>query len=299
MDTITLPVYGPLDLAATLTSGQAFRWRPWDKGWAGIVDKSLWIIQHDLVRNQLRVQSDRSTFRGLSLREGVIQYLGLQDSLHTIQQSILKRLKERGYAPLIPKMQQIFDYSPGLRILRQDPFEMLISFLLSVQSTIANVQRRIEQIAALFPENYRRLLDFQGYLFPDFGQMSTLDEQTLRRERLGFRTQWLFEMIRSLRNDEMATMQATSFHRKMERLMSMKGVGCKVASCTVLYGYGDLRAFPVDVWMGRALQDLFGWNDLPHLLMEKGMDLFGDVAGYAQLYIFRYYRERYGKGGNG
>jgi len=228
----------------------------------------------------------------------VIQYFGLRDSIYSIQQTIIKRLKQKGHAHLISRFQEIFDYSPGMRVLRQPPFECLVSFMLSVQSTIPLVQRRIEKIASVFSENWRTLLDFQSYLFPSIQQMSSLDDRMIQRSALGFRSRWLLEMVQSISDKDLESLHSLSFPRKMDRLMSIKGVGCKVASCTLLYGYGDLRAFPVDVWVARSLQELFGWDDVPHLLMEKGMHLFGDAAGYAQLYLFRYFRQRGGKGGS-
>ncbi len=293
----TLSVHGTLDLASTFLSGQSFRWKPWGKSWAAAIEDSLWIVGFDEQEKILKVQSSQPEFRGLPLREGVIQYFRLRDSIHSIQQSILNRLQQKGHANLIPRFREIFDFSPGLRVLRQNPFESLVSFMLSVQSTIPLVQRRIEHIASVFSENRRSLMDFQSYLFPSIQQMSRLDEKMIQKSALGFRSRWLLEMIQSISDKDLESLHSLSFPRKMDRLLSIKGVGCKVASCTLLYGYGDLRAFPVDVWVARSLHELFGWDDVPHLLMEKGMQLFGDTAGYAQLYLFRYFRQRGGKGG--
>lgn len=270
------------DLDKTLDCGQTFRWYKSDEGWHGVIrDRVVFARQRN---GTLEI----STNKPWSIGE-IVEYFGLRDDLKTIKETLLER------AESFPKQvrgsfEKAFNHSWGLRILRQDPYEMTASYLFSVQTSIPLIQRRLEALARFFPENRIEFLGKEFYLFPTLDQLKRLTMEKWLSLGLGFRAKWLYHFARKMRDSFFARLRDLSLSEKLEELTRINGIGYKVASCVTLFGYGELNSFPVDVWIRKALKDLFGVEGSTKRLMEKGMELFEPFAGYAQEYLFREYR---------
>ncbi len=191
---------------------------------------------------------------------------------------------------------------PGLRLLRQDPWECLASFILSSTKQIVQIQ----QIVALLCARFGARLDAPAGHAPVFGfptapVIAALNETALRDCKMGFRAPYLLGTAR-LASDgtvDLARLANLSVAEARAELLRCPGVGRKIADCVLLFAYGFQDAFPVDVWVRKALQQLYfprrraSEKRLAHFAATH----FGPNAGYAQQYLFHYMRTRLGRGG--
>ncbi len=184
-----------------------------------------------------------------------------------------------------PFMGEAVDFGRGLRILRQDFWEAACSFLISQCNNIA----RIKGIVARLCERHGEAVSEKAHAFPSAGQVACLSETELRALGTGYRAPYLLAAARAVAEGRLsaAALNALPYAEAKRALMQTPGIGAKVADCILLYGLHRTDAFPVDVWMRRALAEHF----------PAGFDPaeFGPHAGIAQQYIFHYERHLYGK----
>lgn len=170
-------------------------------------------------------------------------------------------------------------FAPGIRILRQEPFEALISFIISQNNNIKRISGIVERLCALCGEEIARGV----FAFPTVDELAKLTAEDLAPIRAGFRARYIADAAQKVKSGEvnLNALKELSFDKAKAELMKITGVGSKVADCVLLYGLHRLEGFPVDVWMKRAMDRLF-----PNF---TGAD-FGEYAGIAQQYIFHYAR---------
>jgi len=184
----------------------------------------------------------------------------------------------------------------GLRLLRQDPWECLASFILSSTKQIVQIQ----QIIALLTQRYGTQIAIPiGHppinSFPSPVRIAVLTEQELRSCKMGFRAPYLLATARRITTDfDLARVGNVDLTTAREMLLSLPGVGRKIADCVLLFAFGFQKSFPIDVWLLKALRQLFfPRRRVPvsrlHGLVEAQ---FGPYAGFAQQYLFHYVRTR-------
>ena len=183
----------------------------------------------------------------------------------------------------------------GIRILRQDPFETLISFIISQNNNIPRIRKNIESLCERYGkviEGSEELLKLYGaeeescmHAFPPAEALASADEEELAAMKLGYRCAYI--------KASAAEYAECGCPGCREELLAFHGIGPKVANCIMLFGLRDTAAFPVDTWVKQIMNDMYGFemND------TKGMqafaqEKFGSLAGYAQQYLFYYYRDR-------
>lgn len=252
-----------LDLAQTLDCGQSFRWVETDCGFTGIAfDREV----------TMRIDGDTLYIDNSS-----------EDDFENIWRSYLDLDLDYGkiraeISKLHPILAEAGEYASGIRLLRQEPWEALCTFIISQNNNI----KRIKGIVARLCENFGDKVG-SGYGFPSAEKLSTLDISDLEPLRAGFRNKYIIDAARKVAGGEvnLEKCRALPYDDARAELMKIKGVGVKVADCALLFGLHRIEAFPVDVWMKRALETLF-----------PGMtaDDFGEYAGIAQQYIFHYSR---------
>lgn len=188
------------------------------------------------------------------------------------------RIKEK-LSLIHPTLKEAAKFAPGIRILRQEPFEALISFIISQNNNI----KRISGIVQRLCENWGEKIGEGLYAFPTPEAMEKLTAEDLAPIRAGFRAKYIVDAVAKVISAEvdLTALEALSYNDAKAQLMRIKGVGEKVADCVLLYGFHKLEGFPMDVWMKRAMAVLF-----PDF---TGSD-FGEYAGIAQQYIFHYAR---------
>lgn len=169
----------------------------------------------------------------------------------------------------------------GIRILNQQPWETLCSFIISQNNNIPRIKGIIKRLCENFGERICGLNEY--YSFPSADTVSRLNEDDLSILRAGFRTKYIIDAAKKVSVGEvnLEMLKDVDIETARNELMKIHGVGPKVADCTLLYGIHRLEAFPMDVWMKRAMKKLYPGFD---------SSIFGKFAGIAQQYIFHYSR---------
>lgn len=267
------------DLAETLTSGQSFRWAFQDGAWEGVV-RSRWVR---LSGSPCRIVAQ--TAEPVDDWGWLMEYLQTQVDLDTVLASF----------PVDQPMRLAVDACRGLRLLRQEPWECLASFILSSTKRIVQIQ----QVIALVCERYGQPVATpngrpRAYAFPSAERLAELSESDLRACKMGFRAPYLQAAARAAASGrlDLRALARMSTEQARAELVKLPGVGRKIADCVLLFAYGLQDAFPVDVWVARSLRELYfpGKKVTPKALRHFSDSYFGPYAGYAQQYLFHYRR---------
>lgn len=268
------------NLAATLDSGQAFRWRADAAGrWTGVIG-TRWV--------RLTSQPDgilAETAPGCDDDGWLSHYLQTGVNLDAVLRSF----------PDDEPMRAAVAACRGLRLLRQEPWECLASFILSSTKQIVQIRQMCDLLAERFGETIPTAETPLGAkAFPTASRIASLDETQLRACKLGFRAPYLLAAARAVACGELALdrLGGLPCDAAREQLMHLPGVGRKIADCVLLFAYGFQEAFPVDVWVWRALKELYfpKRRVTAKRLAAFSASHFGPNSGWAQQYLFHYMR---------
>ena len=276
-----IPFDRPLDLSDTLESGQVFRWsrdgEPAAGWYSGVAFQNVVRMRQVPTGIEFECQPDEES----TLEPLVRDFLRLNDDLDAIYDTIGKDDRIRG---------AISRY-PGLRILRQEPWECLVSFICSANSNIPRISANARDLATTFG----RQIDAGptvGHSFPGPGAVAEAGEARLRELGLGFRAKYVAATASVVADGavDLFALRETPYQQALDTLTGLPGVGDKVANCVLLFSLDKLEAFPVDVWIIRALREWY-LDSLGNSLATKDMrpwaqDYFGAYAGYANQYLF-------------
>ena len=253
-----------LDLPQTLDCGQSFRWRELsDRGFRGVV-RGKTVIAHR--------EADRLILDGAEENDRAMWYsyfdLGLDYG--TVKREL---------SAIHPVLAEAARFAPGIRILNQEPFEALISFIISQNNNI----KRITGIVDRLCEHFGEPIPEGQFAFPTAECLAGLSPDDPAPIRAGFRHRYIIDAARKVADGtvDLESLRSLPYDEARAGLMQITGVGVKVADCVLLYGLHRLDGFPLDVWMKRAMAALF-----PGLCPAD----FGQYAGIAQQYIFHYSR---------
>lgn len=191
-------------------------------------------------------------------------------------------------------LKKAADYGYGIRILKQDFWETVVSFIISQNNNIPRIKGCIDKLSVLFGEKIGEYDGREYYSIPLPENMAELEESDLAPVRLGYRAPYLIKTARQMSEQggpEKVRERLCNCENPIEELQSFCGVGPKVASCISLFGLGRLDAFPVDVWVRRVMSRLYGIDEKDIKAMrEYARKNFGDFGGIAQQYLFYYIR---------
>ena len=187
-----------------------------------------------------------------------------------------------------PGMSEAIRYGGGIRILRQDPFETIISFIISQNNNIPRIRRNIEALCERYGAQIEGSEELGSgkimYAFPAPEVLAEANEGDLASLRLGYRCAYIKAAASKYLKDGCPSCR--------EELLSFFGIGPKVANCIMLFGLRDTAAFPVDTWVKQIMNDMYGFKTSDIKGMQAfAAEKFGDLAGYAQQYLFYYYRD--------
>ncbi|NWF92962.1 MAG: 8-oxoguanine DNA glycosylase [Syntrophaceae bacterium] len=211
----------------------------------------------------------------------LIHFFRLDEDLDSI-------LKEVDRDPII---HEAIQRHRGLRLIRQDPWECLLSFLCSSAKAIPHIRSIVEELCRSCGKRVS-YGNYLGYGFPEPRSVKTALQ--LRSVRAGFRIDYLTRVFQSIDRTELLSLKDLSYRDAKKRLMCLSGVGKKIADCVLLYSLDFLEAFPIDTWIKKGLQKVYFGERRPS---EKEMEAFvsshfGPFAGYAQLYLYHFWRHR-------
>ncbi len=176
----------------------------------------------------------------------------------------------------------------GIRILKQDLWETIVSFIISQNNNIPRIKGCIEKLSALAGE---RLEDYDGqavYALPTVERLARLESDDLAPVRLGYRAPYLIKTARMVAEKGLP--------ENYEEVSALCGVGPKVANCITLFGLHDLSSFPIDVWVRRVMNEMYGFEEKDVRGMAAfAAERFGELGGIAQQYLFYYIRSKKGE----
>jgi N-glycosylase/DNA lyase len=262
----------PLDLAQTLGCGQTFRWKPREDGsWVGPLDGQLVTLRQSGPRLLMEAVPG-----GRGVRELVETHLRKWDDVEKVRKALSK---DPVLAPGLGRFS-------GLRIVKLEEWECLCSFALATYANIPRISQMIETLASRFGKK----ITGDVHAFPTIERMKRVSTAELSECGLGYRAQYIHDMSQMLDRDRIDRFKWLGYEELRSELMQLPGVGDKVADCVALFGFGQLEAFPIDVWMKRALERLYGKTGSYGKLRAFAQARFGPCAGYAQEYL--YFNER-------
>ena len=269
------------DLGATLDSGQAFRWRQEQEHWTGIIGNRQVTLRQtgDAIVAETAAPAD--DWRWLE------DYLQPGTDLAAVLETF----------PDDPPMREAVRACRGLRLLRQEPWECLASFILSSTKQIVQIRQIVALLCQRFGEPVAGLPGCPPeFSFPGATRIAAASEAELRDCKMGFRAPYLLGAARMVAAGEISLEGLHDLPAEAARaeLMRLPGVGKKIADCVLLFGYGFDEAFPIDVWVVKALQQLyFPKRRADRKRLERfAATHFGPHAGYAQQYLFHYMRTK-------
>ena len=190
-------------------------------------------------------------------------------------------------------MKKAIAYGPGLRILNQDRWETLVSFIISANNNIPRISSSIEKLSQKFGQEII-LGNKEYYLFPTAEELKDATEEEIRECGVGFRAKYIKKAVfdyltGNIDLDRIADMDYDSARKE---LLKVTGVGPKVANCILLFSMQKIEAFPIDVWIKKMVEELyFGEEKSNHEIEAFAKERFGDLGGIAQQYLFNARKE--------
>lgn len=253
------------DLKQTLDCGQAFRWEEiGDNIWSGVAFGKLLKLEKTADNIIILYNTSLSDFENIWF-----DYFDFQRNYDEIITKISQN----------PILKSASEYGKGIRVLNQEPWETLCSFIISQNNNIKRIKGIVNRLCENFGE------DKGGYFsFPTAEKIASLSLEDLAVLRSGFRAKYILDAAKKVASGEidLGNLKNMTVDEARNELMKIKGVGPKVADCALLFSHRHIEAFPKDVWIKRALEVLFG-GELPEEACE--------YAGIVQQYIFFYARE--------
>lgn len=265
--------------------GQCFRFnKQEDESYTGVVGNN--VINVKKIDNEIHIKSVGQD----NLEELIVNYFDLNRDYEQIKDKLSK---------IDENMQKSISYGKGIRILNQDLWETIISFIISANNNIPRIKGIIDRMS----ERYGNKIIFEGkeyYTFPTIDELSKASVEDLRALGLGFRDVRVYETTKMIKNKEVDLEQLKNekdFNKVRNTLLTLPGVGPKVADCILLFStLKRWEAFPIDVWVRRVMNELYIKNpdetkvkkeEIEKIAYEK----FGNLAGIAQQYLFYWKRE--------
>ena len=258
--------------------GQCFRWKKQDDG------SYIGIIKQGVIKIEKNNDCAQICAELLGDEESICkEYFDLETDYSNIQ-TILCENDEN--------MKKAVEYGQGIRILNQDMWEMLISFIISAANNIPRISKTIENLS----KKYGQKVEFDGeifYLFPSPEELSKASIEDLRKLNLGFRDKYVHAATQKVVSGEidLNNIMKMSLREAKKELMKIPGVGAKVADCILLFSMKKKEAFPVDTWIKKVMNELYLDSTNITKINEYATQKFGMYAGIAQQYLFYYKRE--------
>ncbi len=277
-NSVTIKGIKDFDPVHIFECGQSFRWNYDGTGYVGVVqDKVVRIIYND---GTLHIENTTlDDYHNLWHH-----YLDLGRDYGLIKKQFLKD----------PVLKEAVVHGYGVRILNQDPWETLISFIISANNNIGRIKNIIERLCEKHGEPI--IWDTKiFYAFPEPEKLANASLEDLKLCGCGYRADYIKETAASILSGRVLIhgLKDMSYDKARDMLLTLKGVGPKVADCILLFGLEKAEAFPVDVWVKRIMEYFYADSPIPIKDIKKiAEEKFGLYAGIAQQYLFYYAREK-------
>ena len=285
MDEFILKNQDSFNLEHIFECGQCFRWNKQDDGsYIGVVDSCV---------IKVKEKCGQYLFTGKSKEENFEETIKRYFDLYTDYNEYKTKLSS-----IDDYLKESINFGNGIRILKQDLWECIISFIISANNNIPRIKKIINAISY----TYGKKIVFENeeyYLFPTPEELSKATVEDLRKLGLGFRDKRIHETTRLI-NEEIVSLDnienMIDTNQMREELLKLDGVGPKVADCILLFALKRLDVFPIDVWVRRVMNDLYIHNEDENKVNKKELqslaeEKFKGLSGIAQQYLFYWRRE--------
>tara|TARA_B100000945_G_scaffold321616_1_gene337692 strand:- start:7665 stop:8501 length:837 start_codon:yes stop_codon:yes gene_type:complete len=266
-----------LDLDSTLFSGQAFRWYKKNEWYYGYIKNTF--VKLRKYNNCIEYMNSEN----IKFESEIIEYFDLNNNYYKIFENLDDHNAYLAYKRF-----------KGMKVLNQDPWECLISFIISAWSNVPKISKSINDLSIKL--GVEKKIDTEvGHTFPTPGILSDLDEKSLRNFSLGYRAKYVLGTSKLLNNnlDLIYDLFNYNYENSLKALLKFPGVGDKVANCVLVYSLKKSYAFPVDLWVERVLVDDYGINKKLSMLKKRewAQNYFGPYSGIIQHFLFHYKRQ--------
>lgn len=271
--------YNLVDVEASINSGQVFLWQRNEDMWYGVDGSHVVAVNNNGKSIRSHVGNPPDIFRK-------------DDNMKKILGNICR---DKQVALAVKRFE-------GMRLMRQDPFQCLITFITSANSSIPNIKNALCKLCAKYGET-ASLDGIEFSLFPSPEKLARASIKGLCSCSLGYRAKYVKEAARYVHTGklDLDSLADTPYKEAVESLLSVAGVGRKVADCVLLFSLEKLEAFPLDRWMARILQEIYKDEDFGRMtgitpkrydaMHEMVVERFGPFAGYAQQFLFKMGRQ--------
>ena len=271
-----------IDVDNSINSGQVFLWEKQGSDWYGIDGQDvLKINKNGVIKSIRNLKTD---------------FFRKNDNMQEIIKSISKDKTVK---------KAVKEYE-GLRLFRQDPFQCLISFIISSNSNIQKIKNSLEKITKKFGKKVK-IQNKEFFLFPEPEKMAKATIDEIKSCGVGYRAPFIKEAAKMvvLKKIDFEYLKKCDYYEAKKNICLIPGIGNKVADCVMLFSLNKLEAFPLDTWMIKILEKYYSkefkietktiTEKQYELLHEKIVDYFGPYCGYAQQFLFKMERENYEK----
>lgn len=279
------PVYkkeiNDFDLEQTLECGQCFRFEKIEEQryYVSAGEKFLEVSQKENIIEFYHTTQEE-------IEEYWIQYFDMKRDYGKIKQNA---------GSVHPVMKEVVQYKPNIRLLRQDPWETLLSFIISQNKRISHIQQVVGNICKAYGRQAVSQEGLQYWTFPTAEELSWVTDEEFRKCKAGFRAPYLVDACNKILQGEidLEAVEKMDTQEARSQLMKIKGVGEKIADCVLLFAYGRYEVFPTDVWIKRIMEQLF-FNRRASIqeIHEFAEENFGGEAGFIQQYLFYYAKDK-------
>lgn len=255
----------------TFLCGQCFRWEEESDGsFTGIAGENAANISMD---------GNSLVICGGGTPEFWENYLDLKRDYGKIQETLSKDTI----------MKTAIESGWGIRILKQDIFECLISFIISANNNIPRIKKIINKLSEMYGDK-KKELGKTFYAFPKENQLFNIKAEDLAPLSAGYRAPYIAEAVKQFAGIDKEKIKTSPLVEARAELCKIKGVGPKVADCILLFSAGRFGVFPTDVWVKRVMRELYGFSE--NETARRGEEKYGELAGIAQQYLFYWRREQ-------
>lgn len=275
---IKIKLERPFKLDDTVTCGQIFRFYKQENDSYDIIikDRVINVFSKDDI---LYASSNNEE----NLEEVVRDYFDLKNDYSFINEYLKKQDK---------KICDAVDFSDGVMMIKQDPFETVIEYIISANNGVPQIANAVNNISI----KYGKKVEFNGknyYLFPGYKDLKNVSEEDLRDCKVGFRDKYIKNMIDKLNNDEIKLDDYFEMDTKqaLEKLMENNGIGPKVASCILLFAYQKYDVFPIDTWVKKVMKSKYNIEGEKNI-RDFAIKTYGEYSGIAIQYLFNYGRNK-------
>jgi N-glycosylase/DNA lyase len=265
-------------LEATLNSGQVFHWHRHGGTFSGLIGEVPIVLEQSAPDTLLIHQGDPAP---------VSRYLALDHDLEAMHRTLPDDDEH---------LQRALKFAPGIRILRQPQWECLATFITSSLKQVAHIRQISLTLRERFGRPIKDSAGVEHWSYPAPAALAAAGEAALRQCGLGYRAKFLHQTATRIADGslDLATVGSLEDEAALEKLCELPGVGPKIAQCTLLFAYERLGVFPIDVWIERALRELYFAKSrrkiTARFLRDFAHKHFGPYRGYAQQWLFHHAR---------